>query len=283
MMENLQDRLTTMRDGFLERHGSEPAVSLTYSDKSSTSATISLGVGDEMTRDSYHPGPSGSSDGTFDAGPSNNRNHHRYNEKAKEAVYVDSDDEDIQSGERLLNPVEEMDEAIVNARSSQGHETFDDTYLTELCVKRKYMGHRNARTMIKEANFWGNNFVMSGSDCGHVFVWERDTARLCMLLEADQHVVNCLQPHPYLPMLATSGIDYDVKLWAPINDEPNFDEKFAEDLKKRNAVMLEETKDTITVPAVFMIRMLACLNQIRRGRGRNRRRSSDEGGELRGG
>lgn len=34
---------------------------------------------------------------------------------------------------------------------------------------------------------------------------------------------------------------------------------------KRNAVMLEETKDTITVPAVFMIRMLACLNQIRRG------------------
>lgn len=165
--------------------------------------------------------------------------------------------------------------------------------------------------MIKEANFWGDDFVMSGSDCGHVFVWERDTARLCMLLEADQHVVNCLQPHPYLPMLATSGIDYDVKLWAPINDEPSFDEKFAEDvssrsvngryegiclhhhvrdiiknfsryfisilylyvfcimllfqLKKRNAVMLEETKDTITVPAVFMIRMLACLNQIRRG------------------
>lgn len=45
-----------------------------------------------------------------------------------------------------LNPVEtEMDEAIANVRSSQGHETFDDTYLTELCVKQKYMGHRNAR------------------------------------------------------------------------------------------------------------------------------------------
>lgn len=35
-------------------------------------------------------------------------------------------------------------EAIVN-RSSQGHETFDEAYLTELCVKQKYMGHRNAR------------------------------------------------------------------------------------------------------------------------------------------
>lgn len=86
------------------------------------------------------------------------------------------------------------------------------------------------RTMIKEANFWGNDFVMSGSDCGHVFVWEKDTARLCMLLEADQHVVNCLQPHPYLPLLATAGIDYDVKLWAPINEESSFDEKFAEDV-----------------------------------------------------
>lgn len=38
------------------RHGSEPAVKLTYSDKSSTSATISLGVADEVTRDGYHPG-----------------------------------------------------------------------------------------------------------------------------------------------------------------------------------------------------------------------------------
>lgn len=280
MMENLQDRLTTMRDDFLEKHGSEPAVSLIYSDKSSTNATISLDVGDEMTRDGCHPGPSRSNNtGTVDAGPSNNCNYHHYNdirEKFEETTCIDSDDEDVQSDERLLNPIEaEMDEAIANVRSSQGHEAFDDLYLTELCVKQKYMGHRNARTMIKEANFWGNDFVMSGSDCGHVFVWEKETAKLCMLLEADQHVVNCLQPHPYLPMLATSGIDYDVKLWAPINDESNFDEKFAEDLKKRNAVMLEETKDTITVPAVFMIRMLACLNQIRRGRSRNRRRSSE--------
>lgn len=38
------------------RHGTEPAVKLTYSDKSSTSATISLGVADEVTRGGYHPG-----------------------------------------------------------------------------------------------------------------------------------------------------------------------------------------------------------------------------------
>jgi len=38
-----------------------------------------------------------------------------------------------------------MDEVIENTCLSQGHEAFDDTYLTELCVKQKYMGHRNAR------------------------------------------------------------------------------------------------------------------------------------------
>ncbi|CAK9820866.1 DDB1- and CUL4-associated factor 6 [Anthophora plagiata] len=284
MMENLQDRLTKMRVGFLEKHGSEPAVNLTYTDKSSTSATISLGVADEMIRDGYHAGPSGSS-GTF-PGRSHDK-HIRYSntqEKTDESAFTDSDDEDIQPRERIRSFADkERDEAIGNSCACRGSTSFDETCVTELRVKQKYMGHRNARTMIKEANFWGNDFVMSGSDCGHVFVWEKDTARLCMLLEADQHVVNCLQPHPYLPLLVTAGIDYDVKLWAPINEESSFDEKFAEDLKKRNAVMLEETKDTMTVPAVFMIRMLACLNQIRRGRGRNRRRSGDDTGELRSG
>ena len=37
-------------------------------------------------------------------------------------------------------------------------------------------------------------------------------------------------------------------------------------LMRRNQMMLEETRDTITVPATLMIRMLASLNQIRRGK-----------------
>lgn len=35
-----------------------------------------------------------------------------------------------------------------------------------LKVINSYDGHRNARTMIKEANFWSDSYVMSGSDCG---------------------------------------------------------------------------------------------------------------------
>lgn len=140
-------------------------------------------------------------------------------------------------------------------------------------LMQKYTGHRNARTMIKEASFWGDDYIMSGSDCGHVFTWEKATGKLVMLMEADQHVVNCIQPHPTLPYLATSGIDYDVKVWAPSfgrSDEEaervRFDGERARLLIKRNAVMLEETKDTITVPASVMIRMLACIHTFRNRR-----------------
>uniref|UniRef100_A0A671P1Y2 DDB1- and CUL4-associated factor 6-like n=1 Tax=Sinocyclocheilus anshuiensis TaxID=1608454 RepID=A0A671P1Y2_9TELE len=110
-------------------------------------------------------------------------------------------------------------------------------------VKMMYKGHRNSRTMIKESCFWGNNFVMSGSDCGHIFIWDRHTGEHLMLLEADNHVVNCLQPHPYDPS-----------------------EVLAEEVIARNELMLEETRNTITVPASFMLRMLASLNHIRTDR-----------------
>ncbi|XP_062862656.1 DDB1- and CUL4-associated factor 6 isoform X2 [Trichomycterus rosablanca] len=132
--------------------------------------------------------------------------------------------------------------------------------------KMMYKGHRNSRTMIKESCFWGNNFVMSGSDCGHIFIWDRHTGEHLMLLEADNHVVNCLQPHPYDPILASSGIDYDIKLWSPLEQTPSFNINLAKEVIARNELMLEETRNTITVPASFMLRMLASLNHYRADR-----------------
>ena len=65
--------------------------------------------------------------------------------------------------------------------------------------------------------------------------------------------------------LSCAGIDYDIKLWSPTAEEAAFKREEAEVVMRRNEVMLEETRDTITVPASLMIRMLASLNQIRRG------------------
>ncbi|KAL1022292.1 hypothetical protein UPYG_G00024700 [Umbra pygmaea] len=127
-------------------------------------------------------------------------------------------------------------------------------------AEKAYKGHRNSRTMTKQCCFWGDQFVLSGSDCGHIFIWDRDTGEHVMLLEADQHVVNCLQPHPYEPLLATSGIDSNIKIWSPLEEVPSFNRILAEEVITRNELMLEETRNTITVPASFMLRMLAQLN-----------------------
>ncbi|BFZ24958.1 hypothetical protein BsWGS_27997 [Bradybaena similaris] len=143
-------------------------------------------------------------------------------------------------------------------------------------VLMKYSGHRNCRTMIKEANFYGDHFVISGSDCGRILAWDRETGRLVMYLDADRHVVNCVQPNLFVPVIASSGIDYDIKIWSPLEDEPQFDEDKAEMIIKRNELMLEETRDTVTVPAAFMLRILASLSQIRTGRNMGRGQPSQD-------
>lgn len=79
-----------------------------------------------------------------------------------------------------------------------------------------FKGHRNAQT-VKGVNFFGPNteYVVSGSDCGRIFMWKKAGAQLISLLLGDEQVVNCLEPHPYATVLATSGLDNDVKIWTP--------------------------------------------------------------------
>jgi WD40 repeat protein len=81
---------------------------------------------------------------------------------------------------------------------------------------RCFLGHRNAIT-IKEVNFFGPNdeYVISGSDDGRVYLWDRYTGELLQAFQADRDVVNCVETHPYEPFLATAGIDSSIKLWRP--------------------------------------------------------------------
>ncbi|XP_069933497.1 DDB1- and CUL4-associated factor 6 isoform X18 [Oryctolagus cuniculus] len=168
-------------------------------------------------------------------------------------------------GDRIMrrSAVARIQEFFRRRKERKEMEELDTLNIRRPLVKMVYKGHRNSRTMIKEANFWGANFVMSGSDCGHIFIWDRHTAEHLMLLEADNHVVNCLQPHPFDPILASSGIDYDIKIWSPLEESRIFNRKLADEVITRNELMLEETRNTITVPASFMLRMLASLNHIR--------------------
>uniref|UniRef100_A0A1I8IK71 WD_REPEATS_REGION domain-containing protein n=2 Tax=Macrostomum lignano TaxID=282301 RepID=A0A1I8IK71_9PLAT len=82
-------------------------------------------------------------------------------------------------------------------------------------VVRTYQGHRNNAT-VKGVNFYGahSEYVVSGSDCGYVYLWDTATARLMHSFKADETgIVNVLEPHPQHPILATSGLDNDFKLW----------------------------------------------------------------------
>jgi WD40 repeat protein len=38
---------------------------------------------------------------------------------------------------------------------------------------------------------------------------------LMRMMHGDKNVVNCIEPHPHFPFLATSGIDKTVKIWTP--------------------------------------------------------------------
>ncbi|KAJ5989815.1 hypothetical protein N7522_010022 [Penicillium canescens] len=81
---------------------------------------------------------------------------------------------------------------------------------------RSYRGHCNIKT-VKDVNYFGLNdeYVVSGSDSGHIFIWDRKTSHLVNILEGDSEVVNVVQGHPYEPMIAASGIDNTIKIFSP--------------------------------------------------------------------
>ncbi|EPS28092.1 hypothetical protein PDE_03038 [Penicillium oxalicum 114-2] len=95
-----------------------------------------------------------------------------------------------------------------------------------------YRGHCNIKT-VKDVNFFGLNdeYVVSGSDSGHVFIWDRKTAKLVNILEGDGEVVNVVQGHPYEPTLAVSGIDNTIKIFSP--------DRHAQDLARRGINILD--------------------------------------------
>ena len=59
-------------------------------------------------------------------------------------------------------------------------------------------------------------YIVAGSDDGCIFIWDRTTGVIQRILKGDDSIVNCLQPHPTTCLMATSGIDSVVRLWAPL-------------------------------------------------------------------
>ncbi|XVF45586.1 hypothetical protein PTKIN_Ptkin02bG0218000 [Pterospermum kingtungense] len=83
-------------------------------------------------------------------------------------------------------------------------------------IPQVYKGHRNCET-VKGVGFFGpkSEYVVSGSDCGRIFIWKKKGGELIRVMEADKDVVNCIESHPHTTVLASSGIENDIKIWTP--------------------------------------------------------------------
>ena len=92
-----------------------------------------------------------------------------------------------------------------------------------------YGGHLNRKTFLKSARYAGPNdeYICTGSDSGHAYVYEKSTGAVSAFLKADATTCNGVVSHPRLPFFVTYGIDSTAKLWrASIPADETVDDTF---------------------------------------------------------
>ncbi|EMD40731.1 hypothetical protein CERSUDRAFT_111309 [Gelatoporia subvermispora B] len=119
------------------------------------------------------------------------------------------------------------DESGDHAEDDQGEDLPDEpcgdlscTSVPIVYPRSRFAGAANVET-VKDVNFLGpqDEFIVSGSDDGNWFMWQKSTGHLHDILEGDGSVVNVIEGHPHLPLVAVSGIDTTVKLFAPTRQD----------------------------------------------------------------
>ncbi|KAK9464202.1 uncharacterized protein V1516DRAFT_669848 [Lipomyces oligophaga] len=83
---------------------------------------------------------------------------------------------------------------------------------------RGFHGISNILT-VKDVNFYGANdeYIVSGSDSKHLFIWNKKSGALVNVLQGDCAVVNVVESNPVIPQLAVSGIDSTIKIFSPLS------------------------------------------------------------------
>ncbi|XP_018368353.1 PREDICTED: DDB1- and CUL4-associated factor 8-like [Trachymyrmex cornetzi] len=82
-----------------------------------------------------------------------------------------------------------------------------------------YQNHVYESSMIR-GNFFGpkSEYVISGSG-NNIFIWDKNSESVIQYMTGDSEIVMCLDSHPHIPILATSGRDRNIKLWVPSKGE----------------------------------------------------------------
>ncbi|KAG6461753.1 hypothetical protein O3G_MSEX012836 [Manduca sexta] len=122
-------------------------------------------------------------------------------------------------GTEILASYSDDDIYLFNTKTDEYNKDAKDGY------SRRYSGHRNSATL-KGVTYFGpkSEYILSGSDCGYIYMWEKHTESIVQWRQGDANgMVNIVEPHPRFPILASGGLDKDVKIWAPYsNEDPNY-------------------------------------------------------------
>jgi len=126
-----------------------------------------------------------------------------------------------QNGKSASNPPDDDNNDTDDNHKDHGDFDFDSINLTDVApyessYTKKFEGRINHLTY-KEVAFLGarSEFIASGSDDGHIFIWRKSDAKVIQYIRGDADVVNCIQPHPFDSVFASSGIEHHVKVWTP--------------------------------------------------------------------
>lgn len=124
----------------------------------------------------------------------------------------------------------------------------------------RYTGHRNTRTILKEAAFWDDKYVLSGSDCGRVFVWDKSTCEVLAALQVDSHTTMSVKPHPFDPVLACSGLDKNVQILEPNFESEGMTREEVTSHVTQNYRVLEEEGMIVPIPNSVVMRALSAVD-----------------------
>uniref|UniRef100_A0A2R5L8J1 Putative wd40 repeat protein n=2 Tax=Ornithodoros turicata TaxID=34597 RepID=A0A2R5L8J1_9ACAR len=167
---------------------------------------------------------------------------------------------------------------ILSSYNDEDIYIFDSAHSDGADYVHRYKGHRNSQT-VKGVNYFGlrSEYVVSGSDCGYIYVWDKETEHIVHYMHGDEEgVVNCLEPHPNCPILATSGLDEDVKIWVPSCETPpdmtGLKKKICQNMKEREDERKREGRDTIDSQMLWYL-----MQQLHRSA---RRRAHRDGAEA---
>eukprot|EP01114_Cavostelium_apophysatum_P021782 TRINITY_DN7689_c0_g2_i1.p1 TRINITY_DN7689_c0_g2~~TRINITY_DN7689_c0_g2_i1.p1 ORF type:complete len:320 (-),score=108.24 TRINITY_DN7689_c0_g2_i1:45-1004(-) len=176
------------------------------------------------------------------------------------------DDDSAEDGSDFDEEDESDDEVRASSRVNYNPER-DSSF------KQVFTGHCNVRT-VKEVSFFGprSEYVISGSDDGNIFIWDKKTAKIVQVLNGDQHVVNCIQGHPFDPVIASSGIETNVKIWTPSGEPTSWQGKIDEIVQKNKSRLMSR-------PTQPVIPMALLRNLLRMSRDRNEEEGDEEEGE----